>query len=255
MSKNKNSKDLLLGPATQGFLVGDNTLSKDFRDLDEKSRAYRKERDISIPYTAQFSALVLEHATTQSPPEVKSLLRDWKLKEAAQKSWDSWGHPEIRDLSESQKILQQLADHLITCACEEHSLSVKANVMRGKIHGSRDAFEFQVVEQAKTEVIKRIHTLTSRVADILEKDGTGDNMTVAVLRESSVAVGDGFESQFFADFNETEFELALCAVLMLEKLRSLEENNYPRKNREELLHKLDSVIGVTELFKVKHGLV
>jgi hypothetical protein len=245
----KNSKDLLIGPSAQGFLIGDNTLSHSLRTLTQKSHTYRQDPSITLPLPAHFSALVLEHLTTLPLTEVKSLLRDWKLKEAADKSWNSWDHPK---LSESQKILQQLADHLITWVCEEHGLCVRVSVRRGGIHGSRDAFEFQGVERRKAEVVGRIHGLTRRVAEVLE----GDGKVVARVADRESVGGEGceeYESRFFRDFNEKEFELALCAVLLLEKLRIGMENDQLGTNMDELLRKHNSVIELKELFKVKDG--
>jgi hypothetical protein len=80
MSNTKNTEDLTLFPSTEGFLVGANTLSSLLRSLTEKSRSYRKTRDITLPITDQLSALILEELSLLLPssplPEIKALLFD-----------------------------------------------------------------------------------------------------------------------------------------------------------------------------------
>jgi hypothetical protein len=250
MPNTRNTKDLLLGSATEGFLVGTNTLCAVLRSLAERSRSYRKTRDISIPVASQFSALILEQVSLLSFDqllEIKALLFDWKVKEAAQKPFDSYFHPDGRLLTESEKVLQQLADILITAVCEEHSLATRASYKRGKVHGSRDAFEFQHVEQAKAEAIKRIHELTSKISEILQVDAVATDKATLVHRDSfSGTEVDGWGSSFFKDLNEKEFEVGLCAVLLMEKLET--EKKFLGDKKESLHH---SVIELKEIFKIK----
>jgi hypothetical protein len=248
MSNTKNTKGLLLGPSAQGLLVGNNTLCSILRNLTEISCSYRKARDITNPVTAQFSALILEQASLLPITEVEeihTLLWDWKLKEATTKPFDSYYHLDGRSLTPSAEILQQLADNLITAVCDEHSLAMRANIKRDKVHGSRDAFEFQCVEQAKGDAIKKIHKLTSKVADILEQDA------IAVAgQKDAVEESDEFQerpwSVFFKDFNEKEFELALCAVLLLDKLET--EKEYIA-DKNGAIHR--SVVKMKDTFKIK----
>jgi len=250
MSNTKNSKDLLLGPSTEGFLIGANTLSSLLRSLTQKSRSYRKTKDIAIPVTAQSSALVLEQLSllpSDQLPEIKALLLDWKVKEAAQKPFDFSFHPDGRLLSESEKILQQLADSLITAVSEEHGLAVKASFKRGRVHGSRDAFEVQVLEQAKAEAVRKIHELTNKVSEILEAEALAVEKATEGARETSS--GESVEvcgSRFFKDLNEKQFEVALCAVLLIEKVET--EKEFLDDKKGVLGH---SVAKLKELFKIK----
>jgi len=250
MPNTRNTKDLLLGPATEGFLVGANTLCAVLRSLAEKSRSYRKTRDISIPVASQFSALILEQVSLLSfdqLQEIKALLFDWKVKEAGQKPFDSSFHPDGRLLTDSEKILQQLADVLITAVCEEHHLATRASYKRGKVHGSRDAFEFQLVEQAKSEAIKRIHELTSKISEVLEVDAVSIGKVTLVHRDSfSGTEVEGWGSRFFKDLNEKEFEVGLCAVLLMEKLET--EKKFFGDKTESLHH---SLVKLKEIFKIK----
>ena len=142
-SLNTRPTKMSLHKSTQGFLVGNTTLAQSFRNLLQQSRAYRRERDISILVTAQIHALVLEHATTLPLSEIGYLLSGWKLKEALQKSWGSLVHNHQGKLTPPEKILQLLADYLVTWVCEEHALSTKVHLPRRKVHGSPDALEFQ----------------------------------------------------------------------------------------------------------------
>jgi hypothetical protein len=250
MSHAKNIQDLLLGPSIEGFLVGANTLSSLLRSLTEKSRSYRKSRDISLAITAQFSALILEQLSllpSSQLPEIKALLVDWKVKEASQRPWDFSFHPDGRLLTDSEKILQQLADSLITAASEEHGLAVKASFKRGRVHGSRDAFGFQVVEQAKAEAVKRIHELTNKVSQILEADAVAIEKAADVRRDLKQAEGTkGWGSRLFKDFNEKEFEVGLCALLLIEKVEI--EKDFLGEKKRSLGH---SVVKLKEIFKIK----
>ncbi|KAN0099109.1 hypothetical protein V8E51_012884 [Hyaloscypha variabilis] len=250
MSNTKNTEDLLLFASTEGFLVGANTISSLLRSLTEKSRSYRKTRDITLPITAQFSALVLEQLSllpSSQLQEIKALLVDWKVKEASQRPWDFSFHPDGRLLTDSEKILQQLADSLITAVSEEHGLAVKVSFKRGRVHGSRDAFGFQVVEQAKTEAVKRIHELTNKVSEMLEADALVIEKAVDVRRDLKQAEGTkGWGSRLFKDFNEKEFEVALCALLLIEKVEI--EKDFLGEKKRSLGH---SVVKLKEIFKIK----
>jgi hypothetical protein len=252
MSNTRTSKEPhpLLGPSSLGFLVGTNTLSSDLRKLAETSRSYRKTRDITIPIAAQFSAMILEHLSLLHAvqlPEIKAVLFDWKLKEASKKPFDSFFHPDGRVLTENEKTLQQLADALITGVCDEHNEAMRASLKRGKVHGSRDAFEFQLVEQAKAQAIRRIHELTSKVAQVLEADHVAierAQKVAAVLRNEPQT--EGWQSKFFRDFNEKEFEVGLCALLLLERLEAETESVGDRKGTL-----FASMVMLRDIFKIK----
>ncbi len=102
---------------------------------------------------------------------------------------------------------------------EEHGLAVKASFKRGRMHGSRDAFGFQVVEQAKAEAVKRIHELTNKVSEILEADALAVAKAADVNQDLKQPEGTkGWGSRFFKDFNEKKFEMGLYAVLLIEKV-------------------------------------
>jgi hypothetical protein len=247
MSNTKNTKDLLLGPSDQGFLVGNNTLCSLLRKLTEISRSYRKARNITIPVTAQFSALVLEQASLRPITEVEeihALVWNWKIKEVTTKRFDSYYYLEGPSTTPSEGILQQLADNLITAVCEEQSLAVRVNTKRDKVHGSQDAFEFQCVEQAKGIAINRIHELMSKVSDILEQDA------IAVSGQKGVTESEEIQerpwSAFFKDYNEKEFELALCARLLLDKLET--EKEYLGDKNRAIHH---SMVKIKDMFKIK----
>ncbi|KAE9375025.1 hypothetical protein N431DRAFT_503736 [Stipitochalara longipes BDJ] len=207
--------------------------------LVERSRFYRKTRDITIPITAQLSAIVLEQLSllpSDQLQEIKAILLDWKVKEAARKPFDFSFHPDGRSLTGSEKILQQLADSLITAASEEHGLVAKASFKRGKVHGSRDAFELQLVEQAKADVVKEFMSEALAVDKV-----TGDRRDPPSGEDE-----EGWGSKFFKDFNEKEFEVGLCAVLLVEKVGM--EKEFLGEKKGSLSH---SVIKLKEIFKIK----
>lgn len=148
-------------------------------------------------------------------------------------------------MTEIEKILQQLANFLVTAVSEEHGLAVKAGYRRGRVHGSRDSFEFQLVEQAKAEVIKRIHKVTGKVREILEQEAGAIQTINRLLPDDSTGSEiEEWRSELFRDFNEKEFEVAMCAVLQVEKLTM--EKEFLR-NREQSLY--NSVIETKQILR------
>lgn len=147
------------------------------------------------------------------------MLSGWKPKEAPQKSWGILVNNHQGELTSPERILPLLADYLITWVCEEHALSTKVRLRRRKFRGSPDALEFQNLEQVKADVLAKVLFLTGKVEDILRtgQEDDEERFTCEDLKAKHMSV-HGYLSSFFSKFDEKEFELGLCAILLLEKL-------------------------------------
>lgn len=104
------------------------------------------------------------------------------------------------------------------------------------------------MEQAKAEVIGEIHTLTSKVEDILKNDLADDSKSPSKYENVLNVGADGYESKLFRDSNEEEFEFALCAVLLAEKLRAGIDAGVLGIDVEESVH--SSVVKIKNMFKI-----